>query len=106
MSMEDKQVIDMANRAGERRERAENRMRDHLSAVEGEREWSRRARKFRRRMILQAMIPTLLCILSAFAILAIMVNGSIAAADAPYAAAIIFLCGTAGGMTMRSAMGW
>lgn len=97
MSIEDKQVIDMANSSGERR--------DHESiAQERQKKWIQMARKLRRQMILKAMIPALLCSLVALLVLAAITSGQIAAGDMPWAAAVGTVLSYCGGMCMADAL--
>ena len=96
MSKEDKQVIDMANSAGERRTAEESN-----KIIMGS--YRRIQRKLRIRQVLLHLIPSLVCILAALAILAAIASG---VADAKYAAALATVLGFAGGICMAKTLRW
>lgn len=99
MSMEDKAVIDMANSAGERREKAKQDR-------EAERNWERFMRKMHRRQLLMGIIPALMCILAATAVLAAVASGSIDPEQVKWATALTLVTGIAGGMCLAEALRW
>lgn len=97
MSKEDKQVIDMANSAGERRT-AEEVNESIMDA------YHRIQRQLRFRRLLLHLIPALVCILAAMMTLATITSGRICVADAGWAAALEMVLGVAGGMCLAEAL--
>lgn len=92
MSKEDKQVIDMANSAGVRRERKEDA-----------KIWQRRAKLTRQRRALKLLILALLLVLEALVVLALIVAGHVSAEDVPGAAALLMAVSVAGGLALADA---
>lgn len=99
MSKEDKQVIDMANSAGERR-RAEELERFIEEAHR------RIMKQLRFRRLLLRLITALLWILAACLVMASLVAGRVPQSDVVSWCALILVEGIAGGMSLAEALRW
>lgn len=104
MSKEDKQVIDMANSSGERLERDLREKEEHLQHEARYQHCVKMMKAFKRRQRLKAMIPALLCCLSALALLAQFVTGNVAPQMELYTAAVMILCAATFGYGLSEAL--
>lgn len=103
MSKEDKQVIDMANRSGERRERETMEQAETIRCEENTRRRIRKLRLQRQRQVLLRLIPALMCILTALLLLAGIAAEWVIGEDVAWAAALAVAIAFGGGLRLAQA---
>lgn len=100
MSKEDRQAIDLANSASERRERQEWERAEALRCEENTRRRTSEQKRQWRKKVLIAMIPAMVYLLTAMLVLAAMVAGWVKTGDMPFTACLNLVLGFAGGRAM------